>query len=78
MFGAWTSFDIYQPHRGGPVKKQQEIDELLEKTDPQHVWLCLDTAHVLWGGGDPTQLMEKTKKGSATSTLRICDGDRVS
>jgi len=46
------------PHIWGPVERPEEILRLLELTDPTYVWLTLDTAHVLLGGGDPVGLLE--------------------
>ena len=48
---------VYQPHYGGPVQTLKEVDDLMEGTDPELVSLCLDTAHIAWGGGDPAALM---------------------
>ncbi|MBO0745259.1 MAG: TIM barrel protein [Candidatus Dormibacteraeota bacterium] len=47
------------PHIWGPVERPEEIDRLLELTDPAYVWLTLDTAHVLLGGGDPLEVLER-------------------
>lgn len=49
----------YQPHYGGPVERPEEVEELLAKTDPSVVGLCLDTAHVVAGGGNPAVLIER-------------------
>lgn len=46
------------PHIWGPVERPEEIRRLLELTDPAYVWLTLDTAHVLLGGGDPFEFLE--------------------
>lgn len=46
------------PHIWGPVERPEEIRRLLELTDPAYVWLTLDTAHVLLGGGDPLEFLE--------------------
>lgn len=48
---------VYQPHYEGPVQTLKEVDDLMEGTDPELVSLCLDTAHIAWGGGDPAALM---------------------
>lgn len=50
---------VYQPHVGGPVQTPEEVDDLMEGTDPDRVSLCLDTAHIAWGGGDPATLMTR-------------------
>lgn len=49
----------YQPHYGGPVQTPDEVDRLMEGTKPEFVSMCLDTAHIAWGGGDPSATMRK-------------------
>lgn len=43
----------YHPHVGTYVETQQEMDTLLERTDPGLVGLCLDVGHLAYAGGDP-------------------------
>lgn len=40
-------------HGGSYIENPDEIDRLMELTDPALVKLCLDTGHVAFGGGDP-------------------------
>ncbi len=42
----------FHHHMGTCIETPNEIDELLERTD---VGLCLDTGHLLLGGGDPVE-----------------------
>lgn len=44
------------PHGGTAIETPGEILTLLELTDPELVGLCLDTGHVVYGGGDPVGL----------------------
>lgn len=44
------------PHGGTAIETPAEILTLLELTDPALVGLCLDTGHVVYGGGDPVEL----------------------
>jgi len=46
----------FHPHAGTYVETPAETDELLRRTDPALVGLCLDTGHVYYGGGDPVAL----------------------
>src|SRR5438552_17522729 len=46
----------FHPHAGTYVETPAETKELLRRTDPGHVGLCLDTGHVYYGGGDPAAL----------------------
>src|SRR2546428_5915602 len=50
------------PHAGTYVETPSEIDELLGRTDPSIVGLCLDTGHVYYGGGDPVALARRDPK----------------
>jgi len=47
------------PHIWGPVERPEEIIGLMEHSDPQYVYLTLDTAHVNLGGGDPVWFVER-------------------
>jgi inosose dehydratase len=44
---------VVHHHCAGYVETPAEISELLARTDPALVGLCLDTGHYLFGGGDP-------------------------
>lgn len=38
------------PHANTAVFTEEQIDLFVENTDPQYVWLCLDTAHITLAG----------------------------
>lgn len=46
----------YHHHMGTGVQTRAEVDRLLASTDPEHVHLLLDTAHLLFSGDDPLSL----------------------
>lgn len=46
----------YHHHMGTGVQIRSEVDRLLASTDPKHVHLLLDTAHLLFAGDDPLSL----------------------
>ena len=50
---------VFHPHCGGYVETETEIDQLMARTDPSLVGLCLDTGHTLYGGGDPLAVLER-------------------
>lgn len=54
--GLITSF---HPHAATYVETPAEIDALLERADPSLVGLCLDTGHVMYGGGDPVAMARR-------------------
>ncbi len=46
-------------HADSHIQTQPEIERFLDGTDPEHVWLCLDTGHVVYGDGDPVALIRR-------------------
>jgi len=49
----------YHHHGGTVVESMEEIDRLMELTDPAFVHLLYDTGHAYYGGGDPLALLRK-------------------
>ena len=47
------------PHADSHIQTQPEIERFLDSTDPGSVWLCLDTGHVAYGGGDNISLIRR-------------------
>ncbi|MFV0459834.1 MAG: TIM barrel protein [Actinomycetales bacterium] len=43
---------MFHPHADAHVDGNTSIDRFLALTDPGQVWLCLDTGHVAYAGGD--------------------------
>ncbi len=43
-------------HLGSPFQIKEEVDRVMELTDPKHVYFICDTGHVTMGGMDPVQL----------------------
>jgi inosose dehydratase len=41
------------PHQGTAVESRAQTDAVLAATDPDHVWVCADTGHLLAAGDDP-------------------------
>src|SRR5207245_6069546 len=47
-------------HHGGTfIETPDEIDRLLAATDPELIGLLMDTGHLVYGGGDPVELLER-------------------
>lgn len=44
---------VFHHHCAGYVETPDELDRLMNLTDPDLVGLCLDTGHYRFGGGDP-------------------------
>ncbi|GIP35324.1 myo-inosose-2 dehydratase [Paenibacillus sp. J2TS4] len=49
----------YHHHGGTVVERPEEIDRLMEMTDPEFVSLLYDTGHAYFGGADPLALLRK-------------------
>jgi inosose dehydratase len=50
---------VYHFHAGTVVETADEIDRLMELTDPNLVHLLYDTGHALYGGYNPLELLRK-------------------
>jgi len=50
---------VFHPHGAGYVETPWEVDELMARTDPSLVGLCLDTGHLCLGGGDPIEIYRR-------------------
>lgn len=49
----------YHHHAATVVEQPEEIDRLMEMTDPHRVYLLYDTGHAFYGGNDPLCLLQK-------------------
>ena len=63
QIGDWASDHgltvVYHPHAQTHVETEEQIEALLEQTDPKRVSLCLETGHQAYGGHDPVAFMKK-------------------
>jgi len=50
---------VFHNHVGTYVETGEEIARLLEATDPDRVGWCLDTGHLVYGGGDLLALLDR-------------------
>jgi len=49
----------YHNHMGSLGERPEEVDQILQATDPRYAKLELDVAHYFQGGGDPVKAIEK-------------------
>ena len=49
----------FHPHAETHVETEEQIEQLLEETDPDRVSLCLDTGHHAYSGGEPVSFLRK-------------------
>jgi inosose dehydratase len=45
------------PHAGSYVETREELDLLLRHTDARALGLCVDAGHLVYGGGDPVEVV---------------------
>lgn len=50
---------VYHPHAETHVEYEDQIERLLAQTDPALVYLCLDTGHHAYRGGDPVAFFRR-------------------
>jgi inosose dehydratase len=53
---------VFHPHAETHVEYEDQIEALLEQTDPERVGLCLDTGHHAYRGGDPVAFFRRHHK----------------
>ena len=73
---AWNDYGlraVFHPHVGAYIETESEIDRLLNETDPRYVNLCLDTAHCVYGGGDPVEVCRRWGDRLKYLHLKECD-----
>jgi inosose dehydratase len=64
---------VFHHHCAGFVETPQEIDALLERTDPALVGLCLDSGHAAYGGGSPGDLLARYRSRIWHVHFKDCD-----
>jgi inosose dehydratase len=64
---------VYHHHVATYVETTAEIDQLLTRTDPDLVGLCLDTGHAVFGGANPVDLLRRW--GSRVGYVHVKDVD---
>jgi inosose dehydratase len=64
---------VFHHHCATFVETPEEIDELMRRTDPALVGLCLDTGHATFGGGDPVAILSGWRDRIWHVHLKDCD-----
>jgi inosose dehydratase len=64
---------VFHHHCATFVETPAEIDQLMQRTDPALVGLCLDTGHTAFGGGDPVAVASKWRDRIWHVHLKDCD-----
>ena len=73
VFDATGLRSVFHPHCGGYVETPHEIDELMRRTDPSRVGLVFDTGHILYGGGEPIEVLRKHRDRVWHVHFKECD-----
>ena len=50
---------VFHPHAETHVEYEDQIEAFLEQTDPERIFLCLDTGHHSYRGGDAVEFVRK-------------------
>ncbi len=64
---------VFHHHCATFVETPAEIDQLMRRTDPDLVGLCLDTGHATFGGGNPLDIMDRWANRIRHVHLKDCD-----
>jgi len=64
---------VFHPHVGAFIETSGELDRFMNDTDPKYVNLCLDTAHCIYGGGDPIAVARRWGERLHYLHLKECD-----
>lgn len=64
---------VFHPHAETHVEYEDQIERFLEHTDPNRIWLCLDTGHHAYRGGDPVRFMRRHHQRIAYLHLKSVD-----
>ncbi len=64
---------VFHPHVGAWIETEAEIDRLMNETNPRYLNLCLDTAHCMYGGGDPVAVGRRWSERLKYLHIKECD-----
>jgi inosose dehydratase len=66
---------VLHPHGDSHIETPEEIARIFEATDPRYVNLCLDTGHVVYGGGDPIEMIKQYPERITYVHIKAFDPD---
>lgn len=61
------------PHGDSHIETPEDIDRIFAATDPTYVNLCMDTGHIVYGGGDPIEMIKKYPERIAYVHIKAFD-----
>lgn len=66
---------VLHPHGDSHIETPEEIARIFEATDPNYVNFCLDSGHVVYGGGDPVELCKQYPERITYVHIKAFDED---
>jgi inosose dehydratase len=64
---------VFHHHCATFVETSEEIDELMSRTNPDLLGLCLDTGHCAFGGGNPLDTFDRWRDRICYLHAKDCD-----
>lgn len=64
---------VFHHHCAGYVETPDEIEALMQRTDPSLVGLCLDSGHATYGGGSPIELLSRHRARTWHVHFKDCE-----
>ena len=68
---------VLHPHGDSHIETPADIDRIFQATDPEYVGFCLDTGHIVYGQGDPVDLIKKYPERISYVHIKAMDPDLV-
>lgn len=66
---------VLHPHGDSHIETPEEIARVFEATDPELVSFCLDTGHIVYGGGDPLAMIDEYPERIGYVHIKAFDAD---
>ena len=66
---------VFHPHADTHIENGDQIEKFLEQTDPERVFLCLDTGHFAYKGVEPVSFMRRHHRRVPYLHLKSVDRD---
>ncbi|MDR3201685.1 MAG: sugar phosphate isomerase/epimerase [Bifidobacteriaceae bacterium] len=66
---------VLHPHGDSHIESPEDIARVFAATDPAYVNLCFDTGHIVYGGGDPIEMVATWPERIAYVHIKAFDPD---
>lgn len=66
---------VLHPHGDSHIETPEEISRIFDATDPAYVNFCLDSGHVVYGGGDPIEICKNYPERVTYVHIKAFDAD---